>query len=233
MTNRITDTDLSAFLDGELESGRAAQVEQELAIDTTLARRLNAFAADRRLTAALFAPVAGLDLPAAWQLRLSRPTRPPAIRSLPVWAALAAGIVLAVIGARFALAPRGDQLIAEALQAGQTGLSPPSQTHAALPVIGGMAVRPPDLARFGLALAAVGVHPAEHAVSFLYRNPAGEQVTLFVRPSPGSTRFEMTQSGGFRVCIWQDDVLTAVLAGHMEAGAMMRLAAAAYAALSG
>jgi anti-sigma factor RsiW len=237
MTARITDTDLSAFLDGELDARRTAEVERALAADPALAGRLEAFARDRRLTAALFAPVEGLDLPENWERRLSEaalmPWRPRLPRALPIWAALAASFVIALFGALYSVAPKGDPLITEALRAQQAGVAAPDEPQTPLPVIGGAELRAPDLARFGLALAATRVHAPERAVTFIYRGAGGALVTLFVRPSPGSTRFEMAQRGALRVCIWQDDVLTAVLAGHMEAGEMMRLAAAAYAGLSG
>ena len=60
----------------------------------------------------------------------------------------------------------------------------------------------------------------------------GSTLTLFVRPSTGVPRFDLFKTGALRVCIWQDEVVGAVMMGEMSAGQMMRVAqGAAYAAL--
>jgi len=56
-------------------------------------------------------------------------------------------------------------------------------------------------------------------------------LTLFVRRSDGVPRFELLKSGTLRTCIWQDEVVGAVMMGEMSAGQMMRVASAAYLAL--
>jgi hypothetical protein len=51
---------------------------------------------------------------------------------------------------------------------------------------------------------------------------------MYVRPSAGAPRFDLLRSGKLRVCVWQDDVVGAVIVGDMPAGQMMRVAGAAY-----
>ena len=55
--------------------------------------------------------------------------------------------------------------------------------------------------------------------------------SITVRKSAGAARFDLLRRGSLRVCIWQDDVVGAVITGQMSAGAMMRVASRAYADL--
>jgi hypothetical protein len=47
---------------------------------------------------------------------------------------------------------------------------------------------------------------------------------MFVRSSTGMPRFDLSKDGKVRVCIWQDEVVGAVIMGDMTAGQMMRVA---------
>lgn len=90
---RISDEQLSAWLDGELPATAAAQVEAWLAEHPEDAARVQRWAADRDALRSIFGPVAAEPVPAALQAAARRRTWP----ELPRWAmaAAAAGLLLA------------------------------------------------------------------------------------------------------------------------------------------
>lgn len=244
---RIREEELCAYLDGELPAARAEDLSRALEADPDLAERLAAFAADRDRLATLYAPVEALPLPVAWLERIAAETgapvsahpiavaAPPAAANtnLPRLLALAAAACLALalgtVLRPVAPGPAGaDKLIAEALAA-------PLRTApaTALPRIAGNIPRAPDLSARGWQLAATRADARGPAVLFEYRDKTGRRFALYLRPSPGAPRFEMALKGDTRICIWQDDAITAVMTGALPAGEMMRLATAAYAALEG
>jgi anti-sigma factor RsiW len=90
----------------------------------------------------------------------------------------------------------------------------------------GLPVHAPDLRRLGWSLAALHVYRG--AAELRYRDPAGKALTIYVRRSDGTARFDLLRHGTVRVCIWQDDVVGAVIMADMAAGPMMRVAVAAY-----
>ena len=47
-----------------------------------------------------------------------------------------------------------------------------------------------------------------------------------------TVRFDLLRHGSTRVCIWQDNVVGAVVIAPMSAGEMMRVASSAYTALN-
>ncbi len=165
-----------------------------------------------------------------------------AVAAPPVWARWAAAACLALVfGAAVLLrAPAGDPLLRQATLA-RTGQSAPLTTlaDAALPPLDrqralmrqatGLPVRAPDLRRLGWQLAALTTYPG--AAQLRYRNTAGATLTMYVRRSTGAPHFDLLRDGKLRVCVWQDEVVGAVIMGEMQAGQMMRVAGAAYADL--
>jgi len=94
-------------------------------------------------------------------------------------------------------------------------------------------VKAPDLTRMGYRLVGVEVYSSP-APSFdlRYVGANGRAVTLYVRRSPGSTRFDILAMKGLKVCVWQDNVISTVVTGAMSAGEMERLASLAYSGLT-
>jgi len=160
----------------------------------------------------------------------------------PIWAGWAACACLALIfGAAVLLqAPMGDALLRQATLArsGQSAplttladaaLPPPDRQRALLRQATGLPVRAPDLHRLGWQLAALTTYPG--AAQLRYRNDTGAMLTMYVRRSTGAPHFDLLRDGKLRVCVWQDEVVGAVIMGEMQAGQMMRVAGAAYADL--
>ncbi len=239
----LTDADLHSYLDGELDDTRHALVAGQLAQDPMLAAKLAAFSADKAQFARAFG-AAPKDLPAAWIARIESatlPARRTAPSGRPMLMALAAAIVLAFIGAytEKTLFPP-DPVLTAALDARAGALVPNfSLAGADLPDAAArdallqsrlhLKVHAPDLSHFGFQLARLDVYG--HAAGLRYRDPAARELTIYVKASSGQARFDMLRHGDLRVCIWQDDVVSAVITGQMSAGDMMRVASSAYTAL--
>jgi anti-sigma factor RsiW len=234
----IADEELHAFIDGELPPERAAAVQAALAAEPALAARVASYQADKSALRALFGPVAERPLPSAWRSRIARHT---ALRRPATWRmGIAAGVVLALLGSGALLLRGGDKVLAEA-QAAHDGALPATRViagstlaqsgaDATLQATLGLPVRAPDLQKFGYRLVAVDFYRGP-AAGLVYRNAQSVNLTIYLRKSAGDARFDLLRRGKLRVCIWQDEVVSAVMTGDMSAGEMMRVASAAYAAL--
>jgi anti-sigma factor RsiW len=245
--HRIEEEDLHAYIDGELDPVRYAQVDAALSHDPALAFRVEQFRADKMRLADMFAPVAKRPLPAAWTTRIEAALAPKPARPTAWLMALAASVLLAVTSGGIALLWHpADTILAEAAAAhdGQVqpdvelagkALPPEAVRNQLLLASLGMKVRAPDLSRFGYQLTALDVFHhrfAETAAGLVYRTAQGTELTVYVRKSGGTPRFDLLRRGKLRVCVWQDDVVGAVITGDMSAGEMMRIASRAYADLN-
>jgi anti-sigma factor RsiW len=88
----------------------------------------------------------------------------------------------------------------------------------------------PDLSRMGYQLS--GLHLYDKAAEIVYRGPQDQLFTLYVRRSDGAARFDQFERRGLRVCIWQDDQISTVMAGNISAAVMQRLATLSYTGLT-
>jgi len=97
-----------------------------------------------------------------------------------------------------------------------------------------MHVSAPDLQRMGYRLVGLRVYgnvPGGNGVELLYRHSDNRVFALYLRHPSGPPRFDQYRQGALRVCIWQDDVIGAVMTGEMSAAEMQRLASLAYTGL--
>jgi anti-sigma factor RsiW len=171
--------------------------------------------------------------PGPWQKAL------PKLRRAAPWA-IAACLLLAFATPairNLIWQPAGDAILsqAESAQAGTlqalasldgNALPPALAQRTLLRDATGLPVHAPDLRRLGWSLAALRTYTG--AAELRYRNPSGQALTIYVRRSDGTARFDLLRHGKLRVCIWQDDVVGAVIMADMAAGPMMRVAVAAY-----
>ena len=229
--------ELSAFVDGELEAQRAAEIAKRIAADPALARRVEAYQTDKAHLAAHYEPLLGRPLPPAWLARLSlasnRPARSPWRRPLM---ALAASVVLVLAGwgaYQAVLSVNGDAVIDQAIaaRAGTLGMASNAPADAAaVSAALGVRVKLPDLARAGYRLAQTTLitEGRGRSVRLDYRDADDRVFTLYLKPSSGRTRFELATRGPLRICLWQDDVLATVMVGEMSGAEMLRVASLAY-----
>ncbi|HEX3430762.1 MAG TPA: hypothetical protein VHT03_07735 [Rhizomicrobium sp.] len=244
----IRDEDLHAFIDGELGQADRARVEAAVNADPLLADQALAFRTDKARLASLYGGGLNEPLPREWIAQIEEAT---ARKPMPAkaWAvlALAASFLLVLSGTivwrQFAPMPRddvvADALAARAMQQKPDYIVPVSSTRGIAAESAVMAksldtrVRAPDLSRMGYRLVGIDVYSSP-APSFdlRYVDAKGRAVTLYIRRSPGSTRFDILEMEGLKVCIWQDNIISTVVTGQMSAAEMERLASLAYSGLT-
>jgi anti-sigma factor RsiW len=242
----ISDEDLHAFIDGALAEDRALVVRKALAADPALAERAALFQADKAMFKAIYAPLAERPLPAEWIARTRRQVQPQTGLQAR-WrqaGAIAAVLLVMVIGPlawRYYQPATGSDVVQVALDAREgtpagvrhavtNGDLKTDRYSAALRQAVASNVHIPDLSRMGYRLQ--GLHLYERAAEILYRGPQNQLFTLYVARSDGSARFDQFERRGLRVCIWQDDQISTVMAGDVSAAAMQRLATLSYTGLT-
>jgi len=238
-----TETELHAFIDDELSASRQAEIARILRNEPALAQRIAAYRADRERLRSALRDIAEEPIPAAWRALIEAATARRQRAVMTRRLALAASVGLAVSAGGIA----GwrwlgrDTILAEAEAARDGQLAGRSTTLAEpLPPVAardallesklGMHVRVPDLNRFGFQLARLDLfdRPGGAAAQLQYQDYGQRVLTIYVRPSDGTVRFDLLRRGATRVCVWQDNVVGAVIIAPMSAGEMMRVAASAY-----
>ena len=235
----VTEEELHAFVDDELTVSRRREILGLLGHDPALAARVAGYVADRDRLRAAFAGLRERPVPEHWFRQIEAATMAqPRRRGVTRRAAIAAGVALAITGTTAAVYewPRGDTILADA-QAARDGvlrgrslapeqLATAASQNALLEATLGMPVRAPDLRRFGFRLARLQLF--DHAAQLGYADGRQRLLTVYVRRSNGHVRFDLLRRGGIRICIWQDDVVSAVIMAPLSAGEMMRVASDAY-----
>ena len=241
---RPTEEDLQAFIDGELDAARAADVEAAIQGDSELARQMHAYRADKARLGQIYGPLIERPLPQKWLNTIANrnvvalPARSTRRQMMGMAAAASVAVVAGGTVVFRQLSVRsGEALLAAAIAAHAEARNIPAQPvpEGALEKIVGVAVKAPDLSKMGFSL--VGMHtqdgPGRSDAAVLAYRDAGERVfTLYLKPSPGTPAFEMIKRGDTRICLWQDDVLSTVMLADISAAEMLRLASLAYSGLT-
>lgn len=246
MSVPISETDLHALIDGELSPERAAAVEAAVARDPALAARVSCFRADKLALITAYTPLAHAPVPAAL-LAAARggASALPARKRRGRYLVLAGAVALAasVLLTLTHHAPR-DSAIQQALAAREQA-STPSRTltgrdpvtiaaaDRAMSEMLGMPTRVPDLARSGFILVSADIYGSTHpdAVQLRYEDTGRRLFTVFLRPSAGPDTFKVTEAGPVRLCVWQNEDLTAIMTGAMSTPELFRLASLTYSSL--
>ena len=247
----VSEEELHAFIDSELGPERSAQLAKLAESDPLLGRRIAAFHSDRQRLVEAYGPVAELPLPEHW-LRMIDNRAPPqkhagTRKRLPpqLIAGIAAGLLLLIgwgFSALYPTAARDEAIISEAMAARGNILHPaqsfaaaslqqPNRRDLVLSSVLAMRIKAPDLTRMGYRLDAIRTFSGvsgRAAVELDYRDGQNTLFTLYLRRPTSPPRVDILDRNGTRICIWQDDVMGAVMAGKMTAGEMARLASLAY-----
>lgn len=257
MTERnvaIADEELHAFIDGEVGAARAAEIAQAVESDSTLTRKVLAYRADKLRLERAYASMPGDPIPQSWLDRIDEHARhqrtPLRFRRIPEQLLAAAAVILVVlfswaIANNIPGAASDEQIIREALAARDQSARPEEVIAAAslpttqrrdamLSTALAMKARVPDLAKLGYRFDGARLYPGlagGKAVELDYHNADNQAFTVYLRRPSSPPRVDILERGNVRICIWQDDVIGAVMAGRMTAGEMARLAALAYSGL--
>ncbi len=233
----IREDELHAFVDGALQAARREEVAAILRADPARAAWVDGYARDRELLREAVAQLSARPLPPNWAAQIEAATARRAPARLGRRYAIAASLAVA-IGAAAAVKwwPHGDTILADALAvrdgtaAGralpQGVLADAAQRDAQLASAVGLPAHAPDLQHFGFQLTAMQLFT--RGAQLRYADRSRRILTIYVRPSDGTVRFDMLRQGTQRICIWQDNVVGAVIVAPLSAGEMMRVASKAY-----
>ncbi|HSZ73203.1 MAG TPA: hypothetical protein VK779_00165 [Rhizomicrobium sp.] len=248
MNGGINETDLHAYIDGALDAARAKEIEAQVNADPALARRVEQFRIDKKMLKRIYAPLADRPLPGEW-LEMVRASKPPAQRKI-AWSmvgTIAATIVLfAMVTFTYwqSRPSRPSEIVQVALDArahdggkfiAVNADANTQQYAAALSTTIASHVKVPDLERMGYRLASIRLYSqssGEGAAELSYRDGQNRLFTLYLRRAHGAARFDQFERNGLRVCVWQDEELSTVMAGNVSTAAMQRLASLAYTGLT-
>jgi anti-sigma factor RsiW len=242
-----TESELHAYIDDELPTSRRAEIAATLRQDADLAARVAAYETDRALLRMALLGIGDEPVPAAWTARIEA-AMAPRLRTVPNVImtrrfALAASVALvASVAAAIRWQRRDlDQTILLEAESARDGhlkgrlpqadpLPPPASRDALLRSTLGMQVRAPDLERFGFRLARMELfgRPGGGSAQLRYADQGQRALTIYVRPSDGNVRFDILRRGDTHICIWQDDVVGAVIIAPVSAAEMLRIASSAY-----
>jgi anti-sigma factor RsiW len=244
---KITDLDITAYIDGELGADRVRAVEDAASWDAGLAARIEAYRADKEMLKNIYAPLVDRPIPPAW-IDLARAAPYPPARARQSWrlfGAAAAVVLVVLAGLSFydathrsgpagdvieaALSARNDDAAAQKFVA-VANIGEARRYDGALKGIVGANVKVPALDSMGYRV--TGLRFYEHAAEIQYHDGKGRLFTLYLRPSDGTTRFDQFERDGLHICIWQDDLVSTVMAGAISAAMMQRLASLTYLGLS-
>jgi len=245
----VSEMDLHAFVDGQLDEARQREVAAYLAENPEAAARVAAYRAQKTALKAAFDPILKEPLPR--QLGLPTASR----RTLHArWAAAATILLVAggVLGwqagwlLRPAAAP-GTAVVHQAVVA--HAVFTPQKLHPVevradqeahlvrwLSNVLGAPLKAPRLADVGYLLVGGRLLSATDgpAAQFMYEDKGGRRLTLYVVTDPaqrGKTAFRYAEEKGVAVFYWIDGPLGYALAGKMTRPELLKLADAVYAQL--
>lgn len=247
----ILPSEVHEFIDGELDRERTLEIADHLKWDGALARKISVFRSDKELVRSHLNYVSEQALPESWIAQIeAHPEKKPGWTFVPQISreylmALAASVIV-ILGAWLSYAnyaaPQEDAILAEALAARQNRLQVeqvyPADSLAAaedrdqvLQAALALNVKAPDLGKFGYRLTDIRVYPESSngkAVELEYRDTQTRLFSLYLRKPSGPPKVDMLERDGKWTCIWQDEVLGAVMQGEMSAGEMARIVSVAY-----
>jgi len=244
----IDELELTAFADGELDAARLRSVQDAIDGDRALTERVAAIRSDKLRIRQIYGPLTDRSLPDEW-LKLARSGHGgfQLRRTSPI-AAIAAALIILVSAATYvvydartysqeevvqtALDARGAESVpVKVIGVGPGGIG---QYNSVLAAAVGLDVKVPDLKALGYRLEQIRLYRVSGAgaAELSYRDEQNRLFTLYLRHSDGAVRFDQFTRDGLRICLWQDEDLSAVMAGNVTTAAMQRLASLAYTGLT-
>ena len=240
--SELNDALLHAYVDGQLEAARRAEVEAMLATDTHAAERVAAYRKQNEMLHALFDPALVEARPE--RLRRARP-RPNPLPYAAMLATLGIGLALGYF-ARGALAPAPTQIawyqeaafahvafVPEVLH--PVEVSATQETHLVnwLSKRLGAPLRAPHLQQAGFELMGGRLLPAKDqpAAQFMYQDSRGQRLTLYVKreqKSESASAFRYATEEGLSVFYWVDRDFGYALSGNLPKADLLRVAETVY-----
>jgi anti-sigma factor RsiW len=240
----VTDADLHAYVDDQLEGARRAEVEAYLTANPEAARRVAEYRALNDSLRALYAAEAVEPVPATLRTHAAR-KRPWALAASIAAALLGGGVFGWQLHGSLGYAPPAlANTIAQSAAYAHVVYAPEmrhpvevaaaEETHLVqwLSKRLGHAVRAPQLGAVGFELVGGRLLPAAGgaAAMFMYQDPAGVRLTLYVRADaePQTAAFRYARQDGLHVFYWADGPLGYALSGEIDKESLLKVATAVY-----
>jgi len=247
----ITDTDLHAYVDGQIDAERRALIEAHLATNPDMADTVAAYRAQRAALHEAFDSVLSEPLPATM-------VRRPAFRWVGAATRIAAALVLIILGGAGGWLLRGEATPPAQMASAAPASDPfPNWARVAhvvyLPEVRravevkaddatlmpwlarrvGTPINAPDLKASGFQLQGGRLIPGESkpAAQFLYQDDAGRRITLYIRHGDTdgrTTGFLFDDANGVGVYYWIDGDRGYALAGDLDRETLRKVATQAY-----
>lgn len=245
MNPKVTESDLHAYLDGQLAKERRDEVEAHLSLHPQDAQRLAAYRAQNDALRKIFDPVLEEAVPPQLYVpRIRRWAGGKRFAAIVAWMVLGGVIGWQLHALRDAgrkPAPQFAQraAIAHALYSPEVrhpvevGADQEAHLVAWLSKRLGTSIKVPYLAEQGYSLVGGRLLPGENGpvAQFMYQDGNGQRLTLYVRVNAGETRdtaFRFTQEKNIGVFYWIDQRLAYALSGEIEKPELLRLANSIY-----
>lgn len=247
----ISDIDLNAFVDDELDSSRRIEVEALLRGDPLGTELVQRYRRLDRAVREIYEPISDEPVPPTLMARRRRPRWPIHVAAACVWLAIGAGIAWIASG------PAPLDVVAEPILQAHL-VRPAAFAHAVYspevtrPVevtareedqlvrwIGkrmGVEIKPPDLTAQGYVLVGGRLLPSTDrmAAQFMYERDDGSRVTLYARRGAWEnevTAFRYKIEGGAGVFYWIDGPFGYALVGELSRQELLRLSESIHRAL--
>ncbi|MBI2313067.1 MAG: anti-sigma factor [Betaproteobacteria bacterium] len=239
----ITEIDLHAYVDGQLDSARRAEVETYLAAHPKEAERVRAYQQQADALHALYDPVLNEPVPLALQQRRrSFALKPLGVAAAAAWMALGGLIGWSLrdtepVVERVAFARQAALAHAvfspEVRHPVEVGVDQEVHLVSWLSKRLGADLKAPRLAGEGYELLGGRLLPGGEGpvAQFMYQNGRGQRLTLYLRKDVAANRetaFSFAQEGKVAVFYWVDGPFGYALSGEVGKGELQRLAHAVY-----
>ena len=239
----VKEQDLHAYVDGQIDPARVAEIEAHLADNPQDAMRVDAYRKQNQTLHALFDPA--LDEPLSGALQRRHRPRPQWLRYAAMVGTLALGLVLGY-GLRGATAPDiGPMALSKQAAFAHVAFVPEvlhpvevsakQETHLVnwLSKRLGGDVRAPHLTSAGFELMGGRLLPGESgpAAQFMYQDNRGQRLTLYVKREPArdaETAFRFTKEKGVSVFYWIDRDFGYALSGDLPKADLLKVAETVY-----
>ncbi len=241
----VSEQDLHAYVDGQLDPVRNAEIEAHLAANPQALARVDAYRKQNQMLHALFDPTLEEPLPAALQRRQRPRSNPQWQRVAAMAGTLALGLVLGY-GLRGVTAPTiGPMALSKQAAFAHVAFVPevlhPVEVSAQQEAhlvnwlskrLGGD-VRAPHLSGAGFELMGGRLLPSDAgpAAQFMYQDNRGQRLTLYVKREPArdaETAFRFAKEKGVSVFYWIDRDFGYALSGDLPKGELLKVAETVY-----
>jgi len=241
----IDERELHAYVDGELTPQQQAELEARLAADPQASARTEAYRRQNQLLRAALDPMLAEPVPPRLLVLRARSRFPAWLRAGAAAAALLAAAALgwwlrgeapARIDFAAALAERAVSAhlvyVPEVLHPVEVEARQEAHLVAWLSKRLGVPVRAPHLQDAGFRLVGGRLLPGDDrpAAQFMYEDPQGRRLTLYVSRNDGSraTAFRYAAADGVSTFYWIEDRLGYALSGELERERLLAVAESVY-----